>query len=273
MTGKLGVLAGSGDLPRRLVQMCRDAGRAVFVLAFEGQTDRETTVDVEHAWVRLGSTSSILKILRQAGVTDLVMVGPMTRPKIRDLRLDFLSVKLLAKAGASVLGDDGLLSAIAGVFETEGFHVLGVDDLLGGMLASAGVYGRHSPDARAEQDIARGIEVARAIGARDVGQAAVVQDGVILGVEGADGTDRLLERCAELHRGGPGGVLVKVRKPQQDLRVDLPTIGVRTVDRAAAAGLRGIAVQAGGALVVDRPAVVSAADAGGLFVVGVRVGE
>lgn len=273
MTGKLGILAGSGDLPRRLACVCRDAGQEIFVLAFEGQTDPKTTADVEHAWVHLGATSATLKMLRQAGVTDLVMVGPMTRPSLRDMRLDPLSVKLLAKAGASVLGDDGMLRAIAGIFEGEGFRVLGIDDVLGDMLASVGVYGRHSPDAQAEDDIARGIDVARALGAHDVGQAAVVQQGIVLGVEAVEGTDRLLERCAELRRGGPGGVLVKVRKPQQDSRVDLPTIGVQTVNRALAAGLRGIAVQAGGALVVDRPAVVSAADDGGLFVIGVQVGE
>ncbi|MHA1599514.1 MAG: LpxI family protein [Alphaproteobacteria bacterium] len=273
MTGKLGILAGSGDLPQRLVRVCRDAGRDVFVLAFEGQTEPETTAGVEHAWVHLGSTSATLKILRQAGVTDLVMVGPMTRPNLRDLRLDSLSVKLLAKAGANVLGDDGLLRSIASVFEDEGFQVLGIDDMLGDMLAPAGVYGQHSPDTQAEEDITRGIAVARALGAQDIGQAAVVQQGIILGVEATEGTDRLLERCAELRRNGPGGVLIKVRKPQQDSRVDLPTIGVQTVKQAIAAGLRGIAVQAGGALVVDRPAVVSAADAGGLFVIGVQVGE
>ncbi len=273
MTGKLGILAGGGDLPQRLIQVCRASGRDVFVLAFEGQTNPETTADVEHAWTRLGSTSAALKTLRRANVTEVVMVGPVTRPSLRDLRLDPLSVKMLAKAGAKALGDDGLLRAIVGTLEGEGFHVLGVDDVLGDMVAPAGVYGRHTPDAQAEKDIARGIAVARALGAHDVGQAAVVQQGIVLGVEAVEGTDLLLQRCAVLRRGGPGGVLVKVRKPQQDARVDLPTIGLQTVRGAAAAGLRGIAVEAGGALVVDRAAVASAADAAGLFVVGVQVDQ
>jgi len=273
MTGKLGILAGSGDLPRRLVHVCRASGRDVFVLAFEGQTDPATTDNVAHAWTKLGSTAAAVKLLREANVADVVMVGPMVRPSLRDLRLDTLSVKVLAKAGVKALGDDGLLSAIVGVLEGEGFRVLGVDTILSEMVAPAGVYGLHSPDAQAEEDIARGIAVARALGAHDVGQAAVVQHGIVLGVEAVEGTDLLLQRCAELRRGGTGGVLVKVCKPQQDTRVDLPTIGVQTVNRAAAAGLRGIAVEAGGALVVDRPAVASAADAAGLFVIGVQVGE
>ena len=273
MTGKLGILAGSGNLPRRLVHVCRASGRDVFVLAFEGQTDPATTDDVVHAWTQLGSTAAAVKLLREAAVTDVVMAGPMVRPSLRDLRLDSLSVKVLAKAGVKALGDDGLLRAVVGVLEGEGFRVLGIDDVLSDLVAPAGVYGLHSPDAQAEEDIARGVAVARALGAHDVGQAAVVQHGIVLGVEAVEGTDLLLERCAALHRGGVGGVLVKVRKPQQDARVDLPTIGVQTVSRAAAAGLRGIAVEAGGALVVDRPAVARAADAAGLFVVGVRVGE
>jgi DUF1009 family protein len=273
MTGKLGILAGGGDLPRRLVHICRTSGREVFVLAFEGQTDPASTLDVEHAWTHLGSTSAALRALRAAGVADVVMIGPMTRPSLRDLRLDSLSVKMLAKAGASALGDDGLLRTIAGTLESEGFRVLGVDEVLGDMVAPEGVYGTSVPDAQAHADIARGVAVARALGAHDVGQAAVVQQGIVLGVEAVEGTDRLLQRCAELRRGGVGGVLVKVRKPQQDGRVDLPTIGLRTVTGAVAAGLRGIAVEAGGALVVDRPAVARAADAAGLFVMGIRIGE
>jgi DUF1009 family protein len=118
-------------------------------------------------------------------------------------------------------------------------------------------------------DIRRGIEVSRGLGHLDVGQAAVVQDGMVLGIEAAEGTDALLARCAGLRREGPGGVLVKTRKPQQESRIDLPTIGAGTVTAAATAGLRGIAVEAGGALVVDRPAVVRAADEAGLFILGV----
>jgi len=273
MSGKLGILAGSGDLPQRLVQVCRASGRDVYVLAFEGQTDPATTVDVAHAWIHLGATAAAIKLLREAKVADVVMVGPMIRPSLRDLRLDPLSIKALAKAGAKALGDDGLLRAIIGVLEGEGFRVLGVDDLLGDMEAPAGVFGRHSPDAQAKADIARGATVARALGTHDVGQAVVVQHGIVLGVEAVEGTDLLLERCATLRRSGVGGVLVKVRKPQQDARVDLPTIGAQTVERAAAAGLCGIAVEAGGTLVVDHLAVIRAADSAGLFVVGIDVGE
>jgi hypothetical protein len=141
--------------------------------------------------------------------------------------------------------------------------------VVAGLLARLGPYGQRRPDAEAEPDIARGIEVARALGRMDVGQGAIVQNGRVLGVEAAEGTDALIARCAALHLPGPGGVLVKVAKPGQERRVDLPTIGVATVRSAIAGGLRGIAVEAGSALVVDAEEVGRAADQGGMFVVGV----
>ena len=127
---------------------------------------------------------------------------------------------------------------------------------------------RARPDREAERDIARGLEIARSVGNLDVGQAVVVQQSLVLGVEAIEGTDALLERCGELKRSGPGGVLVKIRKARQDRRIDLPTIGVATVQMAAAAGLRGIAVEAGATLLVNREAVVAAADKARLFLVG-----
>lgn len=268
MTGKLGIIAGGGPLPARIVEICRLAGRSVFVLAFEGHTDRAAVRDAEHVWARLGTAGSAINLLHAAEVEELVLVGPITRPSIPQLRPDLRTMQLLAKIGASALGDDGLLRAIVGVLEAEGFRVVGVEDLLGDLLVPEGVLGRYAPDAHAETDIRRGMQVAKALGAVDVGQAVVVQQGLVLGVEAIEGTDALLSRVGALRRDGPGGVLVKVKKPGQERRVDLPTIGVATVENALAAGLRGIAIESGGGLIVERDAVVRAADAAGLFVVG-----
>ncbi len=271
MAAKLGIVAGGGELPARLIAVCRASGREVFVLAFKGQTAPATVEGVDHAWVRLGQSGPALEALRGAGVEELVMIGPVKRPSLSELGFDLRSAQFLAKVGAARLGDDGLLSAVIRALEGEGFRIVGVDDLLGGLLAPSGPLGAHRPDAQAEGDIARAIAVARALGEVDVGQAVVVQQGIVLGVEAIEGTDRLLARCAELGRVGPGGVLLKIKKPGQESRVDLPTVGVRTVTGAARAGLRGIAVEAGGTLIVDRQAVVSAADTAGLFMLGVDV--
>jgi DUF1009 family protein len=271
MATKLGIIAGGGELPARLIEVCRATGREVFVIAFEGQTEPATVAGVEHAWIRLGRFGGALEALKGAGVEDLVLIGPIKRPRLGEFGLDLRAARWLAKVGAQGLGDDGLLRAVIGALEEEGFRVLGADDLLGGLLAPAGPLGAHRPDAGAESDIARGLVVAKALGEADVGQAVVVQQGIVLGVEAVEGTDRLLMRCAELGREGPGGVLVKIKKPGQERRVDLPTVGVQTVAGAARARLRGIAVEAGGTLIVDRLAVVRTADAAGLFILGIDV--
>ena len=268
--GTLGIVAGGGALPRQVIEACRRDGREVFVVAFEGHTEAATVEGVEHVWVRLGAATEAFEPLRASGARDLVLAGPIRRPSLAELRPNKQVAKFFAKAGVRAFGDDGLLRAIAQTLEDEGFRIVGVDQVLNDVIAVAQCYGRHEPDAAARSDIERGIAVARALGAVDVGQAVVVQQGLVLGVEAVEGTDALLARCAALKRDGPGGVLVKLKKPGQDRRADLPTIGVETLRQAKAAGLRGIAVEAGGALVVDAATVGAVADAEGLFVVGIE---
>jgi DUF1009 family protein len=271
MAAKLGILAGSGELPLRVIDACRAAGRPVFVLGFAGAADPEHFREVPHATIRLGAAAEGLRILRENGVEELVMAGPVRRPSLASLMPDWRAAKFFARIGLRALGDDGLLSAIIKELEVEGFRVVGVDSVLGGLIAPKGPVGCIEPDQQANLDIARGLEVVRALGALDVGQAAVVQQGLVLGVEAVDGTDALIARAGELRREGPGGVLVKLAKPGQERRADLPTIGVRTVEACARAGLRGIAIEAGASLIVDRAAVAAAADDAGLFVIGVEV--
>jgi hypothetical protein len=267
---RLGIIAGSGGLPRRIVDCCRVAGRDVFVLALEGATEPRTVEGVAHAWCRLGAAAKGLALLRANKVTELVLAGGIDRPSLAALRPDWRAAKLFARIGYRALGDDGLLSAVLEEFEREGFRVVGAEQLLVSGLAAEGALGKWRPDAQAMSDIEHGLRVARALGALDIGQAVVVQQGLVLGVEAIEGTDALLRRCARLRRDGPGGVLVKAEKPGQEQRADRPTIGPRTVTLAAAAGLRGIAVEADATIVLDRDEVAAAADGSGLFVVGVR---
>jgi UDP-2,3-diacylglucosamine hydrolase len=269
---RLGIVAGSGGLPRRLVETCRAKGRDIFVLAIEGEAEPETVAGVAHGWCRLGAAAKALDLLRENSVRDLVLAGSIRRPTLTTIRPDWRAAKFFAKVGYRLLGDDGLLSAIAKELEIEGFHLIGAHELLDETAAvPQGPLGRLKPNAEAEADIARGVAIARAIGALDIGQAVVIQQGLVLGVEAIEGTDALLRRCTGLRRAGPGGVLVKVEKPGQEKRVDRPTIGPQTVRLAAEAGLQGIAIEAGTTLLLDRSEVIRAADAAGLFVVGVRV--
>lgn len=269
MAVKLGILAGAGELPLRVIEACRAADRPVFVLAFEGSADPAILTGVPHAWLRLGAAGEGLRLLRDNGVEEIVLAGGVKRPSLLTLRPDWWTAKFFARIGYHALGDDGLLKVIIRALEEEGFRVIGTDSILDSALAPLGRLGRHAPDEQAAADIALGFKVAKALGTLDIGQAAIVQQGLVLGIEAIEGTDALIARCGPLRRDGPGGVLVKAAKPGQERRADLPTIGRRTVIGAAGAGLRGIAIEAGASLVLDRAGLVEAADGAGLFVVGI----
>lgn len=256
-------------MPALLVQACREAGRPFFVLALEGQADPAALEGVPHGWCRMGAAAKGEKMLRDFGPQEVVFVGKVRRPSLKELRPDWRALKVIVKATVRALGDDGLLRAIIREFEANGVKVVAPHELIEGLLAVPGPYGRVKPDRQARIDIARGMEAAKAIGGLDIGQAVVVQQGVVLGLEAIEGTDALVARAGALQRKGPGGVLVKAPKPRQERRIDLPGVGVETVEAVAKAGLRGIAVEAGGALVIDRAKVAARADELGVFLVGI----
>jgi len=266
--GTLGIVAGGGALPGYIAARCREQGRDVFILALEQHADPAVIEPWPHAWVRLGAAATAISKFRDMGVREIVMAGPVRRPSLAELRPDGRMLRFLAR-GALSAGDDGLLSAVIRTLEQEeGFRVISVHEAAGGLLAREGVMGAHQPSEEDRADIARGMAVIEALARADVGQAAVVQAGLVLGIEAIEGTDALIRRCAELRRDAKPPVLVKAPKTGQDRRVDLPTIGEGTVAACVAAGFAGIAVEAGGCLVVDRDATVAAADRAGLFLLG-----
>lgn len=271
MPPKLGIIAGEGALPGRIIEACRSSGRDFFVVAIEGHADPETVAGTPHMWSRLGAADDAFAKLREVAAEEIVLAGAVKRPSLKGLRPDLRTARFFGRLAVSAMGDDGLLTAVVKEFEEAGFRVIGPDQILGSMVAAARLYGKHVPDAVARADIEIGVDVARALGRLDVGQAVVVQQGVVLGVEAIEGTDALLTRCKGLRRDGPGGVLVKMKKPGQERRVDLPTIGPHTIAAAAAAGLRGIVLEAGGSLIVDPLTVAARADEAGIFVLGLEV--
>ena len=269
MSGVLGILAGGGPFPGRVAEAALRQGRGVFIVGFEGFAEPAVIGCHPHAYVRLGAAGEMLRLLRAHGCRDLVLVGPVRRPSPLNLRPDAEGVRIVARIGrAAFTGDDGLLAALVRVLGEEGFRVLGAHEVIQDALARPGLLGRVAPDGLASDDIARGVAVLRALGVADVGQACVVQSGCVLAVEAIEGTDAMLARAAGLVRPGPGGVLIKMVKPGQDRRADLPTIGPRTLVAASRAGLRGVAVEAGGTLMTDEAACIAEADRLGLFLIG-----
>lgn len=271
---KLGIIAGGGRLPLRLIIACEQRGIEIFIVAFEGQTDPAILKGRPHIVTRLGAAGRIIRSLKDHGVRDIVMIGGMRRPSFAELRPDLKALGIVLRNGLKRgVGDDGLLKVLRREFEREGFRFHGVQRFVTDLLAEPGVMGRHKPDKNDMNAIRLGASVARTIGRLDVGQAVVVQESLVLGVEGAEGTDELVRRCAAYRRRGRGPILVKLCKPQQDTALDLPTIGPDTVNLCAHAGMAGVAIEAGRSLILDMDDVIAIADRLGLFIVALTPEE
>lgn len=272
----LGLIAGGGDLPRAVAQAAQASGRAVFVVALTGSAVGDWIQNFAHAVFSPGEPGRIIAALRKAGVTHVLMCGQVDRPKFQDLKLDAKGMLLLPKAiAAARQGDDALLRFIVGICEDAGFSAISVADAAPSLVCDEGTLGRHQPSAEDRSDIAKAFAIVRALGSLDVGQGAVVCDGLALAVEAAEGTDAMLMRVPALRealRGTPAkprGVLVKALKPTQDAKTDMPVIGIDTIKNAHAAHLSGIALEAGQSLILDKAGIVALADRLGLFVIGV----
>lgn len=258
-------------MPSALISKCRADGIEPIVVGFKSQTLEETMNDVSHLWTNLGRAGEIIRFFKKHDVSDLVMIGGIRRPAFSELRPDFKGVKILSKIGLQAMGDHALLSLLENELNHEGFTLHGIHDFMDDVLASSGVLGQCKPSDNDLQAIQIGVDASRKLGELDVGQSVIVQQNVIVSVEGVEGTDALIRRSADLLKPGIKGILVKTRKPQQSKNLDLPTIGVDTVRHAHDAGLSGIAVHANNCIIHDVSAVLKEADDKKLFVYGVDI--
>ena len=275
-TKTLGLIAGGGALPRAVAQAARAGGREVFVVALVGSVTEDWIKDFPHEFFSPGEPSRIIAAFRNADVDNVLMCGRVDRPKFSEMKLDAKGVLLLPKAiVAAKQGDDALLRFIVGICEDAGLKAISVAEAAPSLVCGEGALGKIAPSDEDRADIAKAFHIVRTLGALDVGQGAVVCDGLALAVEAAEGTDAMLTRIPSLRealRGTaakPRGVLAKALKPTQDAKTDMPVVGVETVKNAHAAHLAGIALEAGKSLILDKAAVAAEADRLGLFVVGV----
>lgn len=279
---KLGLIAGGGDLPVVLAEHCAATGRDYFVARIEPFASAALE---QHPGVtlNLGEMGGRMQALKDAGVDAVVLIGQVPRPDLSQLKLDARAQAMIpAFLAAASRGDDALLRVLLEEHEREGFNVLGAEAVMGDLLAPAGTWGAVAPNDAQRKDIAKAAKIAAAIGSFDVGQGVVVASGVPLAVEAQEGTDAMLARVAGLPAAVRGtaeqrrGVLLKRPKPIQERRIDLPVVGLKTVQGAAEAGLAGIVVEAQGALAVRRDEMVAEANRLGLFLYGftrAEVGE
>jgi len=275
LSSPVGLIAAGGVMPFAVADSLRRRGVDSVLFALRGICDPERVERFRHHWISVGQLGRAMKLFRAEGCRDLVFIGNLVRPAVSEIRLDWGTLRVIGQVWAAFRGgDDHLLSGIGRILEQDGFRMVGLKEVAPDLLLPEGCLTRSMPDEHAAADIARGREVLAALSPFDIGQAAVVIDGNVVGVEDIEGTDGLLARIARLREQGriraegQRGVLVKAPKSGQDLRYDLPTVGPRTVEGAVKARLAGIAVVAGNTLVADPQAVIEAADAAGLFVTG-----
>ncbi len=273
------IVAGGGSLPAEVAHCARAAGRDVFIVGIRGVAE-EALRAFPHEFLELGQVGRLFALLRKRACTEVVLIGAVTRPDLKALRFDFGTLTRLPDILSMALGgDDTLLVKIADYFENEGISVIGAHEIAPGLTAPTGVIAGRPPDKDAHHNMAQGWSVLQAVGSFDMGQAAVVMDGRVVAIEGAEGTDGLLERSASMRatgrlpKTGRRGILIKGVKPGQDLRVDLPTIGEHTVVLANEAKLAGIVLEAGRVLIAERAKTLACARRLGLFIYGINASE
>jgi DUF1009 family protein len=271
----LALVCGGGTFPPVVAAAVEARGRRVIVFALKGWADPAFVADHPHHWIALGQAGRFFRLVRAEGCRDVAFIGTLLRPALRDIRLDWTTLRLLPRVIAFFRGgDDRLLSGVGALLEEQGLRLVGAHEVAPEILMPSGATTRRAPSDRDRADITRGLEVLAALGPLDVGQAVVVADGYVVAVEAAEGTDAMLERVAALRGSGrlktPAGVGVMVKAPKrgQDRRFDLPSIGPRTIAGVADAGLAGLAVAAGGAIVAEPGEIVRVADRRNVFMVG-----
>ncbi len=270
----LAILAGGGVLPAIVAAAAEKAGRPVMILGIDGEAGEEIT-GFPHHWIKWGQFGRAENLIQAHGAREIVLVGAIRRrPNFRRVRFDALGLKSLPRILALFIGgDNSMLSGAVKFIEGRGYRVLGAHEIARDLVAEPGLLTRRRPSDRDRDDIERAAEAARTIGRLDVGQAAVSIASHVVALEGAEGTDAMIDRVHSLREigrvsaRGRVGVIAKFAKPQQDIRVDMPTIGTGTVERAATAGLAGIVVEAGRVMLVAREDTVQLADRRGLFIV------
>ena len=265
---KLGIIAAKGDLSKKLLEYAKEKFE-LFIVALHGETDPVLLDGIDHIWISIGEIGKAVAAIRQAKVERLVFVGSLQKPDIFSLKVDLLGAKLLAKITKDkFFGDNKLLSSLTEFLAEQGFKVIGVDEILKDLVVEAANFTMLVPNEQNQLDIELAIKVVKTLGWLDIGQGAIVHNGIVLGVEAIEGTDNLIKRCGELKRADNyGGVLVKLSKPGQELRMDLPTIGINTIKNIHEAGFKGIVIEANKAIFLDREEAIGYANRHHMFIV------
>ena len=268
---KLAIIAGSGLLPLKAIESCQQTGQDFHIFAISGfaaKKDLQGFLNV--TWVRLGAFGKLIRAMKKQSISHVMLIGAVKRPRLRQIIPDVTTLKLLLEIRKRrIVGDSALLDFVKLKLQNWGFNIVGLHEILPSLLAPKGVLTTAEPSSNDLKYITHGFDIAKGIGALDIGQAILMQEDLVIGVEAIEGTDALIQRCSSLLRGQAKAILIKVKKPQQDKSLDLPTIGVNTILNAKDNLIKGIAVEADNVLIASLEEVINLANENNIFIVGI----
>ena len=277
MQPKLGIIAGGGQLPQKIIEACQASRRDYFVIGIKGHALPHVLEGTPHCWISISKAETGFKVLKAEQVSEVVMIGDVQIPSLIKTLPDFRTLvfftKLAFKSLFNFVGDNRLLVQLAKELEKSGINIIGIHEILDNLLAPEGLLGTVKVPNSALSDIKLGVASALEHGARDLGQAVIVKSGKIIIKEGKHGTTQMISDSQKTIPNGENGVLVKLKKPNQDRRMDMPTIGPNTILEASKVGLSGVIIQAGETIIVDLENVISVANENGIFVKAINLDQ
>ena len=268
-TPKLAIIAGNGNIPFYLLDECEKKGRDYCLIIIEGHGKELADKYKVDFTVSLSKMGKAIKFVKGLEIKDILMVGGIDRPSLKNIIPDLWTAKFLAKIGSNISGDNSILSNLTKSLEKEGFNIIAPENIIPSLLCPTGLLGKHKPNKDNKRDILDGFKIAKILGLNDIGQSLVIENGLILAVEAAEGTDSMISRTASIKKEEKGGVFIKIIKPQQDKRIDRPVIGINTLKAVKDAGLDGVAIESKEILIINFNEVISYANNEGLFIEGI----
>ena len=266
---KLAIIAGNGSIPFYLIEECKKVGREYCLIIIEGHgKELSEKYDPDYI-VSLSKMGRAVKYVKNIGIKHILMVGGVKRPSLKNIIPDLWTAKFLTTISSKVSGDNSVLSKLTKALEREGFIIVAPEEVLPNLICPKGTLGKVKPNQQNNEDISTGYRIAKIIGANDIGQSIIIENGLVIAVEAAEGTDRMIKRSLILKKEKKAGVLIKVIKPMQDRRIDRPVIGIDTIKAVKKAGLDGIALESNEILILNYSDVILYADEEGLFVEGI----
>jgi len=266
---KLAIIAGNGTIPFYLIEECKKSEREYCLIIIDGHAEELSQKYKPDFVVSLFKMGRAIKFVKGLGIKDILMVGGVNRPSLKHIIPDLWTAKFLATISSKITGDNSILSKLTEALEEEGFNIIAPEDILPNLICPKGILGNVEPNKQNNKDINIGFKIAKVIGKNDIGQSLVIENGLVLAIEAAEGTDSMIARSYSLKKEDKGGVLIKVMKPNQDKRIDRPVIGIKTIKAIKEAGLDGIAIESNEILILNYSNIITFANKEGLFIVGI----